>query len=524
LTAVIYARYSSDNQREESIEGQIRECTAFAEKNGITVLRHYIDRAFSARTDNRPEFQAMIKDSSKKLFDTVIVWKLDRFARNRYDSARYKSQLKKNGVKVISATEVISDGAEGIILESVLEGYAEYFSADLSEKVIRGQTENALKCKSNGGVIPLGYVISEDRHFEINPQTAPYVLEAFKKYDTGATIKEIRNWMNEQGVRNTLGNPMKYKSVEHLLKNRRYIGEYKYRDVIIPDGIPAIVPQELFDSVQDRMAKNKKAPSRHKAEDDYLLTTKLYCGYCGAFMCGECGTSRNGTTHHYYKCMSIKKRKKTCHKKTVKKQWLEDLVVHETMDMLTEDACIEAIVSQVMELQDRENTTLPALEKQLKEVEVGIENMLDFIQGGHLTAATSGRLEKLETQKEELETRIANEQIETPRFSAEFLKHYLLRFRKLDMKLRDHRKMLIDTFVNAIYLYDDKIVLTFNYHDGTKAITFDDVSAALSDKKTGSNLESSVVPRLYASFDTIRLAYFLTFLFEKSLVPSGLRD
>ena len=141
MTAVIYARYSSDNQREESIEGQIRECTAYAEKNGITIVKHYIDRAISAKTDNRPEFQQMIKDSDKKLFDIVLVWKLDRFARNRYDSARYKTQLKKNGVKLMSATEIISEGPEGIILESVLEGYAEYYSADLSEKVIRGMTE-----------------------------------------------------------------------------------------------------------------------------------------------------------------------------------------------------------------------------------------------------------------------------------------------------------------------------------------------------------------------------------------------
>ena len=104
MKAVIYASYSSDSQREESIEGQLRECAAFAEKNGITVLRHYIDRAYSAKTDNRPEFQSMIKDSGKRLFDIVIVWKLDRFARNRYDSARYKAILKKNGVKVVSAT------------------------------------------------------------------------------------------------------------------------------------------------------------------------------------------------------------------------------------------------------------------------------------------------------------------------------------------------------------------------------------------------------------------------------------
>lgn len=202
MKAVIYACYSSDSQREESIEGQIRECTAFAEKNGITILRHYIDRAYSAKTDNRPDFQEMIKDSGKKLFDMVIVWKLDRFARNRYDSARYKAQLKRNGVKVVSATEVISEGAEGIILESVLEGYAEYYSADLSEKVIRGRKENALKCKFNGGTLPIGCVIDEEQHFQIDPLTAPFVLDVFKKYDKGATMKELRDWLNDSGVRN----------------------------------------------------------------------------------------------------------------------------------------------------------------------------------------------------------------------------------------------------------------------------------------------------------------------------------
>ena len=155
MKAVIYARYSSDNQREESIEGQIRECTAYAEKNGITVLKHYIDRACSAKTDDRPEFQHMIKDSEKGLFALILVWKLDRFARNRYDSARYKNQLKKNGVKVVSATELISDKSEGVLLESILEGMAEYYSADLAEKVSRGLTENALKCKHNGGPAPL---------------------------------------------------------------------------------------------------------------------------------------------------------------------------------------------------------------------------------------------------------------------------------------------------------------------------------------------------------------------------------
>ena len=124
----------------------------------------------------------MIKDSAAKKFDIVIVWKLDRFARNRFDSAHYKSVLRKNGVKVVSETEAISEGAEGILLESMLEGMAEYYSAELSKKVVRGLTENALKCKYNGGTLPIGYTVDENQFFQIDPVTAPAVLEAFLPY------------------------------------------------------------------------------------------------------------------------------------------------------------------------------------------------------------------------------------------------------------------------------------------------------------------------------------------------------
>ena len=369
MNAVIYARYSSDSQREESIEGQLRECREYAERNNMTIVGTYIDRALSAKTADRPEFQRMIKDSAKELFEIVLVWKLDRFSRDRYDSAHYKRILKKNGVKVVSVKENISDGPEGIILESMLEGYAEYYSADLSEKVVRGMTDNALKCKFNGGMMPIGYVIDAEQHFQIDPLTAPFVLEAFKRYDGGETISSIMNWLNEQGLTNTRGRKMTFNSVGHILHNRRYIGEFRYRDVIVPDGIPAIVPQDLFDRVQEKLAKNKKAPARHKAEDDYLLTTKLFCGYCGAYLCGESGTSRTGKVHHYYKCVSVKKKRTECHKKPVRKEWIEDLVVGETMKMVMDDKAIEAIVSMLMDLQDRDNVNVPLYEQQIREVD-----------------------------------------------------------------------------------------------------------------------------------------------------------
>ncbi len=495
MKAVIYARYSSDNQREESIEGQIRECTAFAEKNDITVLKHYIDRAYSARTDHRPAFQEMIKDSDKHLFDMVIVWKLDRFSRDRYDSARYKVLLKKNNVRVVSATEVISSGADGILLESVLEGFAEYYSADLAEKVTRGMTENALKCKFNGGSMPIGYVIDEEQHFQIDPLTAPFVLEAFKRYIEGATMKELIDFFNEKGIKNKSGGDINYNSIQRMLNNRRYIGEYAFRDIVVPDGIPAIVPKELFDRVQAKLAKNKKSPARHKAEEDYLLTTKLFCGCCGAYMCGESGKGRSGEVHRYYKCVSIKKRRTICNKKSVRKDWIEDIVVNATMKMLMSDTTIDAIVSALMTLQDAENVNLPLYEKQLKETNVAINNLLNAIQAGILNRSTKERFDQLEATRDELENKIAAEKLAKPRITEEQLRFFLDRFRKLDVRQLSHRRMLIDTFVNAVFLYDDKLVLTYNFREGTETITFDDLKNKLGEGFSGSDMSSVAAPK-----------------------------
>ena len=494
MKAVIYARYSSDNQREESIEGQIRECTAFAAKNGITILRHYIDRAFSAKTDNRPEFQNMIKDSGKKLFDTVIVWKLDRFARNRYDSARHKATLKKNGVKVVSATEAIADGSVGIMMETILEGMAEYYSVDLSEKVVRGMTDNALKCMFNGGTKPIGYIIDKEQHFQIDPITSPFVLAAFEKYADGATMKEVRDYLNEHGVTNTKGKPMTYNSVQHLLNNRRYIGEYVYREIIVPDGIPAIVPIDLFERVQEKIAKNRKAPARSKAEEEYLLTTKLFCGHCGAYLCGESGTSRSGLVHHYYKCVSVKKKRAVCHKKPVKKRWIEDLAVAEAMKVVMDDDAIDAIITTLMDMEGRENTRLPLYQQQLRETETKIENLLKAITEGVFTKSTKKLLEELENAKEELENRIALEKLEKPQISEAFIRYWLYSLRKLDMSKKEHRQMLIDGFINAIFLYDDRMLITFNHKEDTKTITFEDVKNEVSVNSTGSTLDCKSAP------------------------------
>ena len=490
LKAVIYARYSSDNQREESIEGQIRECMEYAKHNGMTVIDTYIDRALSAKTDNRPNFQKMIKDSSKQLFKYVIVWKLDRFSRDRYDSAHYKHILKKNGVKVLSARETIAEGSEGILLESVLEGYAEYFSADLSEKVLRGMTENALKCMNNGSGTPLGYYVDDTQHLQIDEKKAPFVREIFQRFADGEMIKDIIKDLNARGASITVKmkkardgkkcyeRPLTYNTTRRILSNRKYIGEYRFRDIVVPNGVPAIVEQELFDKVQKRLEQNRKAPARHKAEDDYLLTTHLFCGKCKAMMVGESGRSHTAKVYRYYKCVNQKRKRNNCDKKPVNKDYIENKVAKAVMDRIMNDELMEYLADSLYALQLAENSKIPQLKGQIVETEKGIENMLNAIQQGIILDSTKKRLSDLEERKKALEIELEQEQIKKPILTREQILFGLTKYRKLDISTQEGKRALIDSFVNAVYLYDTYALVTCNYEDGTVRISFEEIESS----------------------------------------------
>lgn len=468
MNAVIYARYSSDNQTEQSIEGQLRECLEFAEHTGLTVVSNYIDRAYSAKTDNRPEFQRMIKDSYKHYFDAIIVWKLDRFARNRYDSAHYKALLKKNGVKVISAKETISGGSEGILLESVLEGMAEYYSVELAEKVARGMTENVLKGKCNGGQIAFGYTIDKDRHFQIDQTTAPIVEEIFTLYAEGKTVSQLVNYLNEKNIKTIKGGKMTINIVQRMLSNRRYIGEYKFRDIVVKDAIPKIIDEKLFEQVAKMLVKNKKAPARHKAEEDYILTLKLFCGKCGAHMVGESGFGTS-KIYRYYKCIKAKKYK-SCNKKAIKKDWIEDLAIKQALNVLNNEELINHLIDKIFDLQKEVNPRLPRLNEQLKQVQTKINNLVSAIEQGIISDSTKERLQSLEKEKKELEQIIVKEQLEKPVLTKEQIKFGIEKYKQLDLTTKEGKQRLIDGFINAIYVYDDKIVFTYNYKDGTDTV------------------------------------------------------
>lgn len=475
MNAVIYARYSSDNQREESIEGQLRDCREYAEQNKLAIVGNYIDRALSARTADRPDFQRMIHDSEKRLFDVVLVWKLDRFSRDRYDSAHYKHILKKNGVRVISAKEAIADGPEGIILESMLEGMAEYYSAELAVKVRRGQRENAMKCRNNGGTLAYGYSVNKETGaLVVNPKTAPIVREIFSRYDKGELIKSIIKDLNARGLRNNFNRPFQASAMTLLLKNRKYIGDYCYGDTIIPGGVPALVEKDVFERVQRRMEANKKSPGRAKAKEEYLLSGKVFCGTCGGHMVGECGKSRNGTFYYYYKCINAK-HGHTCKRKALKRDWLERAVVVETVTKVLTDEIIDRVADAIIAIQGQENPMIPSIKEQLRVCDKGLKNLLKAIEASIFTPTTKERMEELERQKEELNISLIRAQMAQPVFTKEEIVKWISRFKYGSINDKAYQREIIDTFLNSVYVYDDKILFTYNFRDHAETVTLDEI-------------------------------------------------
>lgn len=472
MNAVIYARYSSDRQTEQSIEGQIRFCTQYAQQHGYNVIKHYVDRAISGTTDHRPQFQQMIADSAKRQFQFVIVWKLDRFARNRYDSAIYKSKLKKNGVKVLSATEGIGEGDESIILEAVLEAMAETYSRQLSQNVRRGMRESALKGNSTGGSIPLGYKL-EGKKLSVDEETAPIVHYIFEQYAAGASKAEIAAYLNDRGHRTKSGKKFTVNSFRTVLSNPKYIGVYHYDDeVSIEDGCPALVEKALFDDVQKKIAATKRAPAHKKAKVEYLLNGKLFCGYCASPMVGDCGTSKTGERYYYYSCAARKKKPKSCKKKREKKDFIEWYVVEQTVDYVLTPSRIDYIAERVVEEYNKgcSDDEIKRLEKEITKYDAEIGQCAEALIG----AKTSGIIDKInekamqiEARKQEAEESLINLRLTSKyQLKKEEAAAWLTSFCKGDLFDMEFRKRIIDVFINAIYLYDDKVVVYFNVRGG----------------------------------------------------------
>lgn len=471
MKAVIYARYSSHGQSERSIEGQLQDCYEYAKRMEISVVGEYVDRALTGTNDNRASFQRMIADASKKQFQYVIVYKLDRFARNRYDSAIYKAKLKKYGVTVLSAMEQISDTPEGIILESVLEGMAEYYSANLSQNVKRG-IKVALQNKTFiGGTPPYGYFV-KNKNVYIDEKKAPAVKYIFSQYANGVSKREIIKSLNEKGFRTSNGSRFVLNSLSHILNNKKYIGIQEVCGEEYEGIFPPLIDKDIFDKASKQLEKHKRAPGSGKAAVEYILNSKLFCGHCGAPMVGDCGTSRHGTRYYYYVCAARKKTAGACDKRREKKDFIEWYVVEQTLAYVLTPQRIDYIAKKCVEIYKKEFAfnQVKFLEQKIKKIDREIDKLVDLALEARSAAITKKvdlRADELSAQKAELEQELTKIKIANRvSLTEDDIKKWLKSFCKGDLFDMEFRKDIINTFVNSVYLFDDKVIIYYNIKDG----------------------------------------------------------
>ena len=455
-TAVIYARYSSDNQTEQSIEGQLRVCEQYAKNNDILILKTYIDRAMTGTNDNRPDFQQMIKDSASKEWQNIIVYKLDRFSRNKYETAKYKKILKDNGVKLLSAMENIPDTPEGIILESLLEGMAEYYSAELSQKVKRGMNETRLKGNFTGGNLIYGYKV-ENHKILINEEQAEVVRYIYEQYALGVYVKDIIKDLTDKHILNH-GKPFARNTIYNILKNEKYSGIYRFNNQTFENMYPQIVPIEIYEKVRQKTNQNKYG--KRSVEVVYLLRNKLKCGYCGEPISAECGTTSQGQKRRYYKCLGKKRHTTNCNKQTIRKEILEDLVIKILIEQLNSPKTLDKIANNILKVQESEdcgNTLLTSLNKEKCVTQKILDNIMKAVEQGVINNTTNKRMTELEKKLEDIERQIIVEKSKT---NFKLTKEDILNYFNDALKLEP--QLLINYLINQIILYDYKMQIYFN--------------------------------------------------------------
>ena len=475
--AAVYARYSDGSrQTDQSIEGQLAEAQRFAAARGLTIIREYCDRRISGRTDDREQFQRMLRDSAKGEWTVLITWKNDRIGRDRYELAVNKHTLRRNGVTIFYVAEQIPDSPEGVILEATLEAMAEYYSLQLSANVRRGRRESVKKGRIVSS-LPYGYASDAGKNIVVDPVQADVVRRVFREYAGGRPLKQIADALNAEGHRNARGNPFRINQLTYMLKNRKYVGEYVLDGEIL-GAVPEIVDRALFDKAQEMLVRNRRAPKKEWTKVEYLLTGKLFCGHCEAPMVGVSGTGRHGGTYHYYDCMGH--RKKCCKKKPVRKDWIEQQVIEQIRRVLADDVLLAQIADNAWKLFESEKDTSyeDGLRRRLAEVDKGIKNIVQAVEQGMVSPALTERMNALELQRTELQ-----ESLSTARLSADIpitrdmILFFLTRLRDLDPEDPESRRRLIETFVNSIYLWDDKITITFNYSGDQRRITLQDLES-----------------------------------------------
>lgn len=452
----------------------MRDCRAYCKRMGYNIVHEYIDRKLSAYKDieKRDEFQQMIKDAKKRQVEMIVVYSFDRFARSRYDSVVYKHRLKEYGVKVFSVTESFGDADESMPYEAMLEWAAENYSRSLGQNAARGMRESALKGQSTGGHTPLGYA-RENKMLIIDDNAAAGVRMAFDMYASGKTKKQIADALNERGFRTYAGNAFNFNNVTHILQNRVYIGDYTYKPGTSAEIIrtcPRIVSDDVFQRCQERAEREKKAFGHKRTAVEYMLSGKLFCGYCGAAMTGDAGTGRDGARRYYYTCHNHKRYHK-CKKKAERLEVMERYAVEETVKFILNPQRIDSIAEKIAAFHKKDcgEDKISAEERRLADIDKEINGCVDALIKTSNKAALdkiNEKLDVLQRQKEDAEVTLAKLKITADMSitSAE-VAEWLRTFCEGDISDEDFRRRIIYAFINSIFVYDDKIIVYYNISD-----------------------------------------------------------
>lgn len=491
--AICYYRYSSDAQRDVSIVQQKDAAHEYAEHHGYHIIKEYDDPAYSGTRDDRPAFQLMLYEVEKLRPAYLILWKTDRLSRDRIDAVMAKKRLRECGVKIVYVAESIPDDDEAtqILMESIYEAMAASFIVSHRKNVVRGMTYNAENAFYNG-VKMLGYVGEVDHKYEVDQATAPTVRRIFKEYTEGVPMQKICDSLNNAGQKTVRGNKFTVNSLRNILVNRAYIGEYKFGKTLIPDGMPRLIDDETFQKAQAKLEANKRggkgAIKKLHPEieiEDYWLTGKICCGLCGGTMQGVSGTSRSGNLYYYYSCINY--RKHTCTLKYQRKELMEKIVLYILDDLINDPALRIMIAEKCYAYHQAQNDDNGAYEAsiraQLKDVEGKLNNLVKAIEAGIFNSTTAERMNVLENQKSMLNDALLAEQ---NRKKCDLTLNTIVKFLSSlvgDINNPDTRHRLLDFFVDKIYVYPDKMVLTFYYTDDRRELPFEETIRLIDNRK-----------------------------------------
>ena len=499
VRVAFYSRFSSDMQREESIEAQEYDMEQFAEQNGLLIVARYQDRAKSGTKSDREEFQRMLKDAARDKFDLVLVHKLDRLARKASDSYGARVEFAKYKIGFIAVTQPFdTEPPEGRLMTAIFEALAEFYSENLATEIQKGKKTNARKGMHVGGKPPLGYdVDKETLQLVINEREAEGVRLAFELANKGVGYEKISMELERLGIRSKYGNPFGKNSLHGLLRNAKYTGLYVYNisaakdengkrnghqskedaDIIkLENGCPAIIDKDLFDAVQQKMTVRKRAESggRASAQETYLLSGKIVCGECESHYQAMLRKPSKGHPNKLvnYRC-SRKNAGIKCSNREISRDKLEAAVLDRLSQVVFDDKIIPNMVAGYHEYHSAQNSTytnrLHSYKDDLKRVNRQIENLLDAIaegRDGTGSQALAGRLKKMETDKAGLEHKMAllQEEMNATTITEEAIAATFTYAKELFNKKDMHNMQeIVNRFVDKVTIYADRVEVSYNF-------------------------------------------------------------